>query len=144
MPYATEAALDAKWGTEQVDLAAWDEGAQARDESRIADALTGASATVDAYVGVRYLLPLTNLAPDGAQLLSDIACDLAMYRLCSTPGTRNDIVKEAKDEAYKRLGDIAAGRASLSLVAADAAPIGPEDAVMIAERSEFRGRMRAL
>jgi phage gp36-like protein len=138
MPYATEAALDAKWGAEQVSLAAWDDGANARDEARIADALAGASATIDAYIGVRYLLPLTTLAPDGAQLLSDIACDLAIYRLCSTPGTRNEIVKEAKDEAYKRLGDIAQGRASLSLLSADASPIGPEDAVMIANEPQFR------
>ena len=137
MPYATETALNLMWGYEQVTLAAWDEGAGMRNEARIADALAGASGVVDSYIGVRYPLPLVNLAPDGAQLLSDLTCDLAYARLCSTPGLRNDIVKEREALALKRLADIAAGKAQVALIPLEPQTNAPEEAVLISDPRRF-------
>ena len=144
MAYAAESDIDAKWGSELVTLAAWNEGAQSRDEARIADALAGAAALIDGYLAKRYELPLSP-APDGLKLLADLNCDLAIARLSTTPGSRNEIVVGAETAAMALLRDIADGRASVSLISVDGDPIGPEETVLLTGRDTFNPRrMRAL
>lgn len=144
MAYAAESDLDQKWGAELVTLAAWDDAAQARNEGRIADALTGAAALIDGYLAKRYELPL-NPAPDGAKLLADLNCDLAVARLSVTPGTRNEIVADAEKRALQFLRDVADGRAAISLIDATGEPIGPEETVLVSDLRDFtRRKLRAL
>lgn len=144
MPYATAADLDAKWGTELVDLAAWDAGSNARDAARVDVALAAASAIVDAYLGRRYKLPLA-LADAGALALKNATCDLAMGQLSNTPGTRNDIVAEAEKRAFVFLRDVADGKAAIAVVAAEAPEIAPNEPIMVDDGRRFtRQRLRDL
>jgi phage gp36-like protein len=146
MPYATETDLDAKWGPELVTLAAWDPAAQARSESRIAVALAAASAVMDGYFARRYALPLGPSA-DGALLLVNLACDLAMGQLSNTPGTRNEIVADAEKRAIQFLRDVGEGKAAIPLVAAPSREpeVAPNEPAMVADTRTFtRNRMRAL
>ena len=144
MSYATEADLDAKWGPELVSLAAWDPTTEARSEARVAAALASAGATINGYLGRRYALPL-NLAADGALLLMNLACDLAMGQLSNTPGARNEIVVDAEKRAIQFLRDVGDGKASVLVVAANAPDVAPNEPVLISnERLFTRDRMRAL
>lgn len=145
MAYAAEADLDAKWGAELVTLAAWDPATQARSESRIAVALAAASAVIDAYLGRRYALPLA-LAADGALLLTNLNCDLAMGQLSNTPGARNEIVADAEKRAIQFLRDVGDGKAAVPVVAPNAlATIAPNEPAMVADTRMFtRQRMRDL
>ena len=145
MPYAAESDLDAKWGAEQVTLAAWNATTSARDEGRITVALAAAGAVMDGYFARRYALPL-NPSADGALLLTNLACDLAMGQLSNTPGTRNEIVAEAEKRAIQFLRDVGDGKAAVPVVAPNAlATIAPNEPVMIADNRMFtRNRMRAL
>lgn len=143
MAYAAEADLDAKWGAELVTLAAWDPATEARSAGRIAAALAAASAVIDSYLGRRYALPL-NLAADGALLLTNINCDLAMGQLSNTPGTRNEIVVDAEKRAIQFLRDVGDGKASVPVVTQNA-PVAPNEPVMVADVRMFtRQRMRDL
>lgn len=145
MPYAAEADLDAKWGPELVTLAAWDPVALARNEARVTVALTAASAIMDGYFARRFRLPL-DASPDGATLLTNLCCDLAMAQLSNTPGTRNEIVVDAEKRAIVFLRDVGDGKASIPLVPTSPGPdVSPNEPVMIADGREFtRRRMRDL
>ncbi len=146
MSYAAEADLDAKWGAELVTLAAWDPAANARSEARIAVALAAASAVMDGYFARRYALPL-NPSADGALLLTNLNCDLAMGQLSNTPGTRNEIVAEAEKRATQFLRDVGEGKAAIPLVALPSREpeVAPNAPVMVADGRMFtRDRMRAL
>ena len=146
MSYAAEADLDAKWGPELVTLAAWDPVANARSETRVAAALAAASAIIDGYLARRYALPL-NPSADGALLLTNLNCDLAMGQLSNTPGSRNEIVAEAEKRALAFLRDVADAKAAIPLVPPPSRepPVAPNEPVMLADRPEFaRDRMRAL
>ena len=144
MPYAAESDLDAKWGPELVTLAAWDPVADARSEARIAVALAAASAVIDAYLARRYALPL-NPTADGALLLTNLNCDLAMGQLSNTPGTRNEIVAEAEKRALSFLRDVGDGKAAVPTIAAAAPDVAPNEPVLVSDDRLFtRNRMRAL
>jgi len=144
VPYAVSADLDAKWGSELVTLAAWNPLTDARDATRVADALAGAAALIDGYLAKRYTLPIVP-APDGLKLLADLNCDLALARLSMTPGTRNEIVVDAEKRALALLRDIADGRAAISLIDISGEPIGPEETVLLTGRDTFNPRrMRDL
>jgi phage gp36-like protein len=146
LPYAAETDLDAKWGPELVTLAAWDPIANARSESRIAVALAAASAVMDGYFARRYPLPL-NPSADGALLLVNLNCDLAMGQLSNTPGTRNEIVAEAEKRATQFLRDVGEGKAAIPLVALPSREpeVAPNEPVLVSDHRLFtRQRMRDL
>ena len=120
MAYASETDLDAKWGAENVSLAAWNDATQARDETRIAAALAAAAAVIDGYLSRRYTLPVAPSA-SGLALLVSLACDLAMGQLANTPGTRNEIVADAEKRALAFLRDVAKGDAAIDVAPPPAA-----------------------
>jgi phage gp36-like protein len=132
VPYASETDLRVKWGDELVNLLAWDNAAQSRNEPRIAAALANAAATVDSYLARRYVLPL-NPQPDANALLNNLNCDLAVAQLAVAPGTRSEIVADAEKRALAFLRDISEGKAALNLIPdpSAGAPISPGEAVMI-------------
>lgn len=78
--------------------------------------LQDARQTIDAYVGSRYQLPLTQ-APD---VLERIACQLARYGLYDDRAT--DQIKALRDDSIKFLEQIATGRIQLGVTALNAAP----------------------
>ncbi|MGL4709438.1 MAG: gp436 family protein [Aeromonas veronii] len=78
--------------------------------------LQDARQTIDAYVGSRYKLPLTQ-APD---VLERIACQLARYGLYDDRAT--DQIKALRDDSIKFLEQIATGRIQLGVTALNAAP----------------------
>ncbi len=146
MPYAAESDLDAKWGAELVTLAAWNPSTSARDEGRIAVALASAGAAMDGDFARRYALPL-NASADGALLLTNLACDLAMGQLSVTPGARNEIVTEAEKRAIQFLRDVGDGKAAIPLIPAPSREpqVAPNEPVLVADRHEWaRTRLRAL
>jgi phage gp36-like protein len=146
VPYAVENDLRTKWGSELVNLLAWDNAAQAPNEARIAAALTNAGSIIDSYLARRYQLPV-NPQPDAAALLNNFNCDLAVAQLAVTPGTRNDIIVDAEKRALTFLRDVSEGKAALNLILPPSAgaPISPGEAVMIDEGREFsRRRLRDL
>ncbi|MGO4872749.1 MAG: phage protein Gp36 family protein [Roseiarcus sp.] len=146
MPYAAESDLDAKWGPELVTLAAYDPAIGARSETRVAAALAAGSAIIDGYLARRYALPLSPSA-DGALLLTNLNCDLAMGQLSNTPGTRNEIVTEAEKRALAFLRDVADAKAAIPLMAAPSRepPVAPNEPVLFLDRrGGARDRMRRL
>lgn len=133
MAYAASTDLSTKWGTEAVNLLAWDDTLNAPNPDRIAAALANASAVIDGYLARRYSLPV-NPQPDAAGLLNALCCDLAMGQLAINPGQRTDIIVDAEKRALSFLRDIADGKAALALVPPPGAPqpdISPNEAVMI-------------
>ena len=74
----------------------------------VARALTDASAEMDSYFGVRYVLPVTAQP----ERLRAVCCDLTRYRLCGDRVT--DEVQARYDIAVRWLRDIAAGKAILT------------------------------
>lgn len=146
MAYATSTDLRGKWSTETVNLLAWDDSALAPDEARISGALDTASGVIDAYLGLRYRLPV-NLQPDAVLLLRGLACDLAVGQLANTPATRNEIIVAAEKAALAFLRDLSDGRATLNIFPSDAAgtPIGPEETVLLDDAGDsLRRRLRSL
>lgn len=142
MPYASETDLDAKWGAENVDLAAWDASASARDVARVASALTAAAAVIDGYLSRRYSLPVAPTAT-GLALLVSLNADLAMGQLANTPGTRNDIVADAEKRAISFLKDVAKGDASIDVVPPPGAlPVVSPGEAIVEETPAFLKRQR--
>lgn len=78
--------------------------------------LHDARQTIDAYVGSRYQLPLTQ-APE---VLERIACQLARYGLYDDRATEQ--IKALRDDSIKFLEQIASGRIQLGVTALNAAP----------------------
>ncbi len=152
MAYAAETDLDAKWGAENVTLAAWNDALAGRDETRVAAALTGAAAVVDGYLGRRYTLPIAP-SPSALALLVALNCDLAMGQLCNTPATRTEIVADAEKRAIAFLRDVAKGGAAIDVVTPPAfgPPLSPGEAALVrpshdeaVPRFEARERWRSL
>lgn len=94
-----------------------DDDAQALDTVRAAQALADASAEIDSYLSVRYLLPLQDHAgaPMAAPtILVRCACDIAIYRLQTLRPA--DDIKDARlryEDVVKLLKAIARGDVQL-------------------------------
>ncbi len=138
MPYAAETDLDAKWGAENVTLAAWNDALTppGRDEARVAAALGTAASIVDGYLAKRYALPVAATASANALLVA-LNCDLAMGQLANTPATRNEIVADAEKRATAFLRDLGRGDAAIDLVppGCDPYPPSPGEAVVVPHAS---------
>ncbi|WP_372069769.1 DUF1320 domain-containing protein (plasmid) [Tistrella mobilis] len=104
-----------------VDRIADVDGDGAADPAAIDRALAEASAEVDAYVGVRYPLPL----PSTPVVLRSATIDIATYRLAGGPPVLTDDIRDRYEDAMSRLRDIAAGRARLDLPQAAHKPPRP-------------------
>jgi phage gp36-like protein len=75
-------------------------------------ALTAADMIIDGYLAARYAVPLEAPVP---QSITDIACDIARYRLYDKSPPK--VVVDRYRDAISRLRDYQAGRATLPLVA---------------------------
>lgn len=104
-----------------------------------AAALTAATHVIDGYVGAQYQLPLSSSVP----LLTDLACDIARYRLYKTAAT--DQVRQRFEDAIKMLVNISKGVVKLPIANGAAEPAGRSDVVnfqseeRIFSRTSLRG-----
>lgn len=106
MSYTTRTALEARFGSaEMADLEYGKPGA-------IEEAITGADALIDSYIGARYSLPLATVPV----VLEQVARDLVRYSLDNEP---TDTIKERHKQAVAYLVEVSKGRASLGVPQAE-------------------------
>lgn len=77
MPYATQADLETRFGSEELAQLTDRINGSAIDEAVVARALLDADAVIDSHLAGRYQLPLASASP----VLLRTACDLARYFL---------------------------------------------------------------
>jgi phage gp36-like protein len=86
-----------------------DAGAGAVDDTVVDAALERASSEIDAYVGVRYAVPLETAHP----LVKKLCTDLSVYYLYLRVGKVSDALQRTYDNAVRLLRDISKGIVSL-------------------------------
>ena len=111
MPYATREELIKRWGMDALLVVADDDQDGVLDDYVVDEALAGASAEIDAYVGVLHRLPL---AEQPATLIQP-CCDIAMYRLSSDGASSTEEKRKRYEDAVGYLRRVAEGKASLGL-----------------------------
>jgi len=102
MPYATQADLETRFGSEELAQRSDRINGSVIDATVVARALADAEAEIDAYLAVRYQLPLASVPA----VLGRIACDIALYRLCDIPP---DEVRKRYEDAVRDLKRAADG-----------------------------------
>lgn len=109
MPYATVADLVTRYGeAEVIDLTDRADPPAGAVDATVADgAIVDAAGEADAYLGVRYALPVS---PVPAHLLTAV-CDIARYRLHGNRVTEE--VRARYEDAVRWLRDVSQGRAAL-------------------------------
>jgi len=108
MPYATQADLLNQITQAELVQLTDDTGSGSVDTAKVDAALNAASATIDAYAGARYTLPLQS-----SEKLKQLAVDLAIYELEKRRRRVRDVTLAARDAALSFLRDLAARRAVL-------------------------------
>ncbi len=113
------------------------------DETVTGAALTAAGHIIDGYVRAQYALPLSSPVP----MLTDLACDIARYRLYKTAATEQ--VQKRYDDAIKVLVNISKGLVKLPIADGGAGagePAGRTGMVRIASepRTFSRSSMRGM
>ena len=111
------------------------------DHVVVGAALTAAGHIIDGYVRAQYRLPLSSPVP----MLTDLACDIARYRLYNTAATEQ--VQKRFDDAIKMLVSISKGLIKLPVAddVVDGEPAGRPGMVRTANeprlfsRSSMRG-----
>ena len=81
MSYATQADLETRFGSEELAQRTDRINGSVIDATVVARALADADAEIDAYLAVRYQLPLASVPA----WLGRVACDIARYRHCDVP-----------------------------------------------------------
>lgn len=114
--FATLDQLAARHPSELVVLAA-DESSGVRDDVRVEAALLDASAEMRGILQARYTpSDLDALDVDSREILAVYAMDIALYRVALSFSRSSDRLKEAYDNAIKRLEAIAAGKGGLTVI----------------------------
>ncbi len=113
--FATLDQLAARHPSELVVLAA-DETTGERDDARVEAALIDASAEMRGILQARYTpADLDALDAHSRDILAVYAMDVALYRVALSFSRSSDRLKEAYDNAVKRLEAIAAGKGGLTV-----------------------------
>ena len=108
MPYATQADLLNQITQAELVQLTDDTGSGSVDSAKVDSALNAASATIDAYAGARYTLPLQT-----SEKVKQVCVDLAIYELEKRRRRVRDATLAARDAALSFLRDLAARRAVL-------------------------------
>jgi phage gp36-like protein len=139
-------------------LLAADEATGLVDETRVAQAIVGASADINGILFRRYTsAELGRLDADSGEILKTYAVDIALYRVALSFARSNERIKETRDAAIEALKAIASGQGGLTFTGgsgaggdapseADGPPAGsPNEVVAIGnERMLTRDRLRGL
>ena len=108
MAYATRIDIEDLYGAAALYVADRD-GDGVPEDAAIARALDDASAEMDAYLRVLYDTPVAPVP----QLLVQLACDIALYRLAQTGDVRTEEHRARYDDAQKTLARLAKGEMKL-------------------------------
>lgn len=108
MPYATQSDLLNQLTNAELIQLTDDTGSGSVDSAKVTAALTAASATIDAYAGARYTIPLQT-----SDKVKQLCIDIAIYELEKRRRRLRDATVAAYDAAIRFLRDLAAGRAVL-------------------------------
>lgn len=108
MPYCTQSDLLNQLTQAELVQLTDDDATGAVDTAKVDAALNAASATIDAYAGARYTLPLQS-----SEKIKQLCIDLAIYELEKRRRRLRDATVAARDAAFAFLRDLARGRAVL-------------------------------
>jgi len=129
MPYATQADLIARFGTEELVQLTDRSNAGAIDAAVVATALADADGIINPYLAGRYAVPVSPVP----SMLTQVASDLARFRLWKDRPTER--VRTAYEDAIKLLEALSKGMAVLPGAAAatdSSNPAAPTGQVRIA------------
>lgn len=111
--YASKADIDALYGERLLArIVDRDDDGEA-DTTGVEAALLSADRLIDGYVGSAYTLPLPSIPP----ILTELAIDIAVYRVSLELGSRTDEMRIRYDDAVCRLKDISNGKLTLAFPA---------------------------
>jgi phage gp36-like protein len=135
-PYATATDLVDRFGeSELIDLTDRAQPPAGMIDADVADkALADACGEADAYLGVRYTLPVTAPVP---LVLVAVVCDIARYRLYENRSTEE--VRKRYEDAVRWLRDVSRGAAVLPGAAAATGEAADLAMVVQPGRKVFRG-----
>ena len=108
MAYCTQSDLLNQMTTEELVQLTDDAGSGSVDTAKVDAALNAASATIDAYAGARYTLPL-----ETSEKVKQLCVDLAIYELEKRRRRVREVTLSARDTALNFLRDLSRGRAVL-------------------------------
>ena len=108
MPYCTEADLLNQLTQAELVQLTDDTGAGTVDSDKVDAAIAAASATIDAYAGGRYTLPV-----QPSEKLKQLCIDLSIYELEKRRRRVREATLAARDAALSFLRDLARGQAVL-------------------------------
>src|SRR5574340_694969 len=124
MPYCTQEDLVKLLPeAEMAQLTAETGGAP--DAAVVSEAIAKAAAEIDAYLAVRYVLPLTEVPAQ----VKHLAVDMAIYHLYSRRGVESPMRMKNYEKAVAFLKDVAGGRAEI-IGATGVEPPGAEGQVV--------------
>ncbi len=135
MLYATRQDIEQLYG---VDYLAMLLPRDADPDISTATAIASESATVDAYLSVRYQLPLAEVPAN----LEVAAVDLICYRLAATNDRLTDEIANRAKMALAFLRDLSSGKARLGLAEPVVDAGAPRGAYTTPEGAEFSSRPR--
>lgn len=108
MPYCTQADLLNQLTQAELVQLTDDAGTGEVDSDKVDAAIAAASATIDAYAGARYTLPL-----ESSEKVKQLCMDLAVYELEKRRRRLREATVAARDAALSFLRDLARGQAVL-------------------------------
>lgn len=108
MPYATQTDLLNQLTQAELIQLTDDAGSGSVDTAKVDAAIAAASATIDAYAGGRYSLPLQT-----SEKIKQLCVDLSIYELEKRRRRVREATQAARDAALSFLRDLSAGRAVL-------------------------------
>ena len=108
MAYCTQADILNQLTSAELIQLTDDAGSGSVDAAKVDAALNAASATIDAYAGARYTLPLQI-----SEKIKQLCVDLAIYELEKRRRRIREATLAARDAALSFLRDLARGRAVL-------------------------------
>jgi phage gp36-like protein len=139
--YATRQNIVDRYGAAALTVAADRDSDGAEDAGVVDQALTDASELIDSYLASKYTLPLP--LPNAPAVLTQMAVDIAFYKLCQGAAALTDEIKDRNTQALRWLRDVADGRAALGEVP-EPARIDAGVTVVSNDRQFTRGKLRGV
>lgn len=115
--YASKQNLIERYGSEELLQLTDRANTGSIDDTVITRALADADAEINGYLATRYTLPLSPLPA----ALEKLACDIARYRLYEDRVT--ETVAQRYKDAIRFLQEVASGKVTLGIDAANAQPV---------------------
>src|SRR5512146_1958076 len=110
------------------------------DAAIVTEAIEKADAEIDAYLSMRYAVPLTTVP----SIVKALSVDIALYHLYSRRSVAPEVRRTKYEDAIKLLRDIANNKATIGATdsppdATSSQPVSIENSTRIFTRSEMSG-----